>query len=110
MLWLDLLILAFATARITSLLVNEEGPLHVFERLRVWCGVMHQYPEMNRIVLEKHPRAWLGEILNCVWCCGMWVAIGVWAIYVASPITAMVLFTPFALAYAALLALRKLDG
>lgn len=51
---LDLLLLALATWRLTSLLVQETGPRNVFQWMR------------------KHiPH---GGLLECVWCCSVWCA------------------------------------
>lgn len=56
---LDWLLSALATWRLSSLLVNEDGPAHVFKRLRVWA--------------ELHS-GFLADLLACVWCCSVWVA------------------------------------
>src|SRR5690606_33513915 len=51
---LDLLLLALATWRLTSLLVQEAGPFRVFQWMR------------------KHiPH---GGLLECIWCCSVWCA------------------------------------
>lgn len=110
MLWLDLVVLAFAVARISNLLVNEEGPGHIFTKMRVACGIYYDAEDHVYFVYHNHKRKWLGEILNCVYCCGMWVAIGVWAIYFSYRPLGLILFVPFAIAQGALLILKRLDG
>lgn len=43
-----------ATWRLTSLLVQEDGPARLFARLRAFST--------------------FGGVLECVWCCSVWVA------------------------------------
>lgn len=54
---LILLTLILATWRVTSLLVQEGGPYHIFTRLRTL-----PYPIGGE------------GVLTCVWCCSMWTA------------------------------------
>lgn len=108
--WLDLIVLALAVARLSRLFVSEDGPGHIFDKLRVWCGILYDFDSGNRVVVRPHPRAWLGDVLNCVYCFGVWASIGVWILYVISPTVALVILTPFALAHAALILLGILDG
>lgn len=53
---LDLLILALASWRLASLLVQEAGPLDVFARFRA--------------------HSTLAGLLDCVWCASVWTAAG----------------------------------
>lgn len=55
---LTLLILILATWRVTSLLVDEDGPYHVFTRLR----------------MLPYPLGGDDGLLTCMWCCSMWTA------------------------------------
>lgn len=54
----------FAGWRLASLLVREDGPWHVFERLRRAAGV----PETGEV------RGVLAEILTCVLCASLWTS------------------------------------
>ncbi len=69
---MDVLILALATWRLTSLLVSEDGPLEVFAKLRHLCGVR----------LDEQSCAygtnWLAKGLCCVFCVSTWTGF-VWA-------------------------------
>ncbi len=56
---LDLLLLVFATWRISYLLVHEAGPGNVFRRLR------------DRFPAEG--RGGIGDALACVYCTSVWV-------------------------------------
>ena len=53
-----LLILGFATWRLSSLLANEDGPFKIFKRFRDW-------------ICFKHPG--IGEGLTCEWCNSVWI-------------------------------------
>jgi hypothetical protein len=55
---LRLLRLILATWRITSLLVQEAGPYHIFARLR-----------------DQHRDNEFGKALQCIWCTSVWVAV-----------------------------------
>ncbi|MFC1960980.1 hypothetical protein ACFLYO_09745 [Chloroflexota bacterium] len=55
---LMVLLLMLATWRLSSLLVQEEGPHHVFDRLRAL-----PYPVGGEM-----------GVLACVWCCSLWTA------------------------------------
>jgi hypothetical protein len=58
------ILLSFATWRISSLLVNENGPWNIFLRLRQRAGLE------NAIEI---PDGFFPGVLSCVWCCSMWV-------------------------------------
>lgn len=38
---------------------------------------------------------YLGELVHCPWCASFWVAAGLWAAFVAWPVTIMFLLVPF---------------
>jgi hypothetical protein len=57
-------LLGLATWRISSLLVNEDGPFYMFHRLRQWMGV-YEAGEMRQTAL----------LFSCVWCMSVWVAL-----------------------------------
>jgi len=64
--WLDLILGALATFRITSLFVSEEGPFAIFERLRRWAGTYELGP-------SGQPQRALGRFLDCFWCVSVWI-------------------------------------
>lgn len=66
------LILALATWRLSSLLVNEAGPGDVFLKLRENFGFTHDTSK-NKLII---PDGFWGELFSCIWCCSLWV--GVW--------------------------------
>lgn len=57
---IDLLLLALATWRIASLMTAEDGPWHVF--------------------LKAREKTTLGGLLDCLWCCSVWVALALVAL------------------------------
>ena len=64
---MTVLLLALATWRIAHLLAYEDGPAHLFERLRVRAGV--RYDEHS----QPYPATNLAEGLTCLWCNSVWV-------------------------------------
>ncbi len=70
---MDVLILALATWRLTSLLVNEDGPFEVFAKLRHLCGVRLDEQSCT------YGTNWFAKGLACFWCCSSWCGI-VWVI------------------------------
>jgi len=66
---LDFVIKALATWRLASLLVNESGPLGMFDKLRHAVGV--RYDERSVAYGTNN----LAELLTCVWCTSMWTAL-----------------------------------
>lgn len=66
---MKLVLLGLATWRLSSLLVNEDGPLNVFARLRDAAGVNRE-GELSQ----------LATLLSCVWCTSIWVAAALYAL------------------------------
>lgn len=77
-LWLKLLMAALATWRVSSLLVNEDGPGDLLLKFRYRVGT-HELDEYDR------PLSNLGKLFACVWCMSVWVSV----------IVAVVAITPF---------------
>jgi hypothetical protein len=74
----DLLIIALATWRLASLLVNEDGPYEIFARLRYRVG-LRSVPIFDPdtgvpsiTVLASNTWA---KGLTCVWCTSIWCSI-----------------------------------
>ena len=60
----NLIILVFATWRLSSLFKNERGPYQIFEKIRIWVGIYDESKEGTLLV----------EIFECFWCLSIWVA------------------------------------
>ena len=101
MTFLHFVILALATWRITSLVVDEEGPGRIFERLRVKLGV--KYDEKN----ERYSANIIGEYLNCVWCASYIIGATVILIYFIVP-WSIYLFSAFAFSAISMLCDKQL--
>lgn len=61
-------LLVLVTWRLTSLFVEEDGPLDMFARFRSFTGVY--YDEYS----NKLGRNLLSKALLCFWCFSLWVA------------------------------------
>jgi hypothetical protein len=82
---LELVILGLATWRISSLLVNEDGPWDLLGRLRDTLGV--SYDELSRPVGENV----IARALTCVWCVSPYLALAFYLAYQLIPGPTMVL-------------------
>lgn len=76
-LWLFLLS-ALATYRISSMFVEEDGPLHLFKRWR-------------KFLYSRNERwQWVAEGFSCFYCLSFWASLAVSACIVQSPNLALV--------------------
>jgi hypothetical protein len=99
-----IIVLALATWRVTSLLVNEEGPWGILVRLRHFVGV--RYDEYSQVYGTNI----LAEGLSCTWCASVWLGAAMTAAALAAPDVALWLALPFALSASAILMERLVDG
>ncbi len=97
------LILALATWRITSLLVNEYGPFNLLERMRYWLGVRYD-EDLRRIGTNV-----VAEAFTCVWCLSVWVGLVLSVALYAMPVLSVWLLLPFALSAGAIV-IDRLKG
>ncbi len=75
----ELFVLGLATWRITSMIVNEEGPFQLFERFRYMIGI--RYDEHS----ERIATNVFAEGLSCVWCTSVWIGGLVVGLYLLCP-------------------------
>lgn len=94
---IDLLILALATWRLSSLIVNERGPWHVFQHIRERFGIGHDESGLIAVI----PPTFMGELLTCLWCCSCWVGAAVAVMLYFQPVATIWLVLPLALSGAA---------
>lgn len=96
----DLIVLALATWRLSSLLVGEDGPFDIFRSFRsfVGAGEFSQAgmdaerltpQEIERVMMNAgRPEGFLAGLLSCVWCTSIWVALALaLAVYLLPTIT-----------------------
>lgn len=101
---LELVILGLATWRISSLLVNEDGPWDLLGRLRDTLGV--SYNEFS----EPEGSNVLSRMLTCVWCISPWVAGLVYLSWVWIPTTTLAITTVLALSGFAIIVEKWVNG
>lgn len=97
MTFLDLLIVGLACWRMSSMIVDEEGPWHVFLRVRDWVGVDDGY---GGVYPDDE---WYKKIFECIWCCSVWVGLGFAVSYYISPFFTVLLSFPLAVSAFAIL-------
>jgi uncharacterized protein involved in cysteine biosynthesis len=98
--WLDLCLLVFASFRLTRLIVYDtiteflRAPFHetVVESLE--DGSTETYIEIKGSGI----RYWIGELLSCHWCTGIWSAGFLYAGYAMLPVLSMPVITVLAIA------------
>lgn len=101
---LELVILGLATWRISSLLVNEDGPWDVLARLRDTLGV--SYNEFSEPVGSNV----VAELLTCVWCISPWIAGLVYGSWLLTPATTLAISTILALSAIAIIVEKWVNG
>lgn len=93
---LNLVILALATWRVSSLFAKEDGPFDLFIKIRTWLGVVWDIkskPEGNNVISKG---------IICIWCNSIWFG-GFWIVaYLLSPMVIW-LALPFAISAGAVL-------
>lgn len=92
------LVLAFATWRISSLLINEDGPALAFTRLRVLVGVRY-----NGETFQREASNNVAGVFACIWCMSVWVGLALTVAYWFFPATTIWLCLPLALSAVAIL-------
>ncbi|MEK3887384.1 DUF1360 domain-containing protein [Bacillus sp. FSL K6-3431] len=86
--WFEFILFGLAVFRLTRLIV--------FDRITsfIRAPFMKDHEEINEqgekelyIVPREHGiRGYIGELLSCYWCTGVWVAIGMWFLYLQLPV------------------------
>lgn len=83
---LTLVILGLATWRISSLLVDEEGPFSIFMKFRMAIGTIYYVDEdiltndqaielsKHNFELTKNYQNEFAKLFSCVWCLSIWIA------------------------------------
>jgi len=72
---MELLVLALATWRLTSLLNREAGPFGLLTKFRHLIGI--RYDEYSNVYGKNQ----IAEMVTCHWCLSVWVGIAVAASY-----------------------------
>lgn len=88
---MDFVLLGLGTWRLTSLLVEEDGPWDIFARLRHRVGV--RYSENS----QPFGKNVIAEAFTCMWCASVWTAAVCSLGYLISPSLTRLLLFPLAL-------------
>ena len=97
--FIELVIYGMATWRVASLLVKESGPFDLLVHLRSLVGIQHD----DNGDPYGYPDNVLAQVLSCVWCTSIWVAL-FWMIFsLIFPVFALKCATVFSFSTAAIL-------
>ena len=88
---MDFIILGLATWRLSSLFVQEEGPLFIFVKFRHFVGI--RWNEVG----EEYAENFVGKLFLCVWCLSVWMAFALSILYLLFGSWIVYLCWPFAL-------------
>jgi hypothetical protein len=98
--YFDLLVLAFACFRLTHLIVNDK--ITEFLRRPFHDTIEEELPDGTTetfiVIKGTGLRYWIGELLSCHWCTGMWSAAAIYAAYYIIPEISMPAITVLAIA------------
>lgn len=100
----DLVLLALATWRVSSLLASEDGPYRILARLRHMLGVRYDEHSLPYGTTE------LAKMVACIWCNSVWVGAVAALSYALWPAVVPWLCLPLALSAAAVLLHRAAGG
>lgn len=103
---LDIFILFLSVWRIASLFSSEEGPFHIFRKIRENAGIKHDENGQPEMWGDKY----LANMLSCIWCSSVNIAIIETVFYYFFPEIAIIIFLPFALGALVLLFERLVNG
>ena len=95
----EILVLGFATWRLSAMLSYERGPFGIF----FWFRRLLKFEQYDNE--EIAPDTFFGNLFACVWCLSFWIAIGMWVAYRAWPET-LIVAAPFALSAVAIMVER----
>lgn len=95
----DLLVIALAVWRISSLLTSEYGPWHIFVHIRERFGIVHNGNGRP----AQWPETFMGELLTCVWCISLYVGFILTVLYLLTGSIIVWICLPFALSAFAIL-------
>lgn len=93
-----LIVLTLSTWRLSSLLVQEAGPWNIFLKIRTVFSIVHD----DNDVAISWPSGFFQDILTCVWCASVWVAIFTVVLWSWVPELTLLVMLPFALSAGAI--------
>lgn len=93
------LLMGLATWRLTSMLMSEAGPFDIFVKFRELFGIRH-YDDGSVLSYKTN---FFCKLLQCVWCCSVWVGAGFAVLHFFLPTVAIYFALPFAFSTIAIL-------
>jgi len=72
---------AFATWRLSTLFVLEDGPFDVFWRIRWWIGLERK----DQFGKDAPPEGFLQGLFSCFSCFSVWGSSALWLLYLVAP-------------------------
>lgn len=99
--YLDLIILGLATWRISSIVVNEDGPFDIFFKMRAKMGIT---------ALDPVPETFWAGLFGCVYCLSVWVGAILILSAIMDKMVTVYLMLPFALSAIAVILEEKING
>jgi len=102
----DIFILGLACWRLARLITSEDGPFHMFRRVRELTGITH---DENGKVFQV-PDGVMAGIFSCVWCASVWISFGLTVLWFFFPQWTVLGATPFAISTGAILVEKAVDG
>ena len=85
--WLEFFIFGLATFRLTRLLIYDSitsfirRPFHEWVEEELTDGTIETYLHIK----GKGIRRWIGELLSCYWCAGIWCSLLIFGVYYFLP-------------------------
>ena len=76
----DLFVLSLASFRMTRLIVYDQITLFIRKPFFIE-EEMEEDGEVYYVPYPRGIRGWIGSLLNCYWCTGMWVTILLYIVY-----------------------------
>lgn len=73
-LWMWLALASLATFRVSEMIVREDGPFGIFQRVRIWTGMSDYDIDGNPYKGANQFQVLIGGITSCVYCAGIWVS------------------------------------
>lgn len=108
MTWVDFVVLALATYRITSLLIQERGPYDMFGKLRAKVGIRYDANSFPYVLYGNGWKTEVAEVFLCAWCMSMWVGIAITLLFMEWPRLIFGAMLPFALSAISILIQEKI--
>lgn len=88
---LNVVLLGLAVFRLTRLLVYDQITTFLRAPFSDEIEEVNENGETEIFIVPKSAgiRGWIGELIHCYWCTGVWVSIGLYFLYIFFPMIAI---------------------